>query len=261
MAIIPPKMVGDLPETKPRGVAMPSTGVNVTAMKARGAVTQPEDRHRTKVADRPFLMEDTILKVTNIDDVDWEFKWNRTRYLLKRGETKFIPFEAVKIKMGDPRSIPDMVTRFNSDDGHHGVIPTRYDSLVTLFAHYGIANEDIGALVDFAPKLEVRTMADDIVVQFPVQNPDMVGWPVPQVPQPGRENSDARRLMDGLAEENRGMREELAQMREMIAGRLNVPEGRPDPRLEAQGTDADPDDLATALAGATVDQGPSTQLR
>jgi len=263
MAIPSPKITGDLPEPgiKPRGVGAQSPGVNVTPMKARGVVTQPEDRHRTRQAERPFLMEDTILKVTNIDDCDWEFKWNKVRYLVKRGETKFVPFEAVKIKMGDPRSMPDIVTRFNSEDGHRGIIPTRYDSLTTLFAHYGIANEDLGDLVDFAPKLEVRTMAEDMVIQFPAQNPDMVAWPVPQVPEPGRENSDARRLMDGLSEENRAMREELAQMREMIAGRLNVPEGRPDPRLEAQGTDADPDDLAAALAGATVDQGPSTQLR
>ena len=259
MAIPSPKLAGDLPPSKARGAAPPK--VNVTSMKARGAVTQPEDRHRTHQVERPFLMEETILKVLNVDNVPWEFKWNRMSYLVKPGETKFVPFEAIVLKMGDPRSMPEMVTRFSSEDGRHGIIATRYDSLVTLFAHYGIANEDIGELVDFAPKLEIRTMAEDMVVQFPAQNPEMVAWPVPQVPVPGRENSDTRRLLDGLAEENRAMREELAQQRELIAGRLNPPVGQPDPRAQAAPADDDPDALAAALAGASVDQGPSTQLR
>jgi hypothetical protein len=258
MAIPEPAIVqGDLPTSKARGAQVPK--VNVTSMKARGVVTQPEDRHRVKVADQPFLMEHTILKVTNVDNVDWEFKWDRTNYLVRKGQTGFVPFPAVVLKMGDPRSMPDIVTRFNSEDGQRGIIPTRYDSLCTLFAHYGIANEDVGELVDYAPKLEVRTMAEDIVIQFPVQNPDMVAWPVPQVPEPGRENSDARRLMDKLGEENRAMRDELAEMRSLISGKLNPPVGQPDPRITEQGDD--PDALAAALAGATVDQGPSTQLR
>lgn len=258
MAIPQPKMVdGDLPQGKARGVGAPK--VNVTAMKVRGAVSQPEHRHLARQAELPFLMESTILKVTNTDDVDWEFGWDRIKYLVRRGETKFVPFPALVLKMGDPRSMPDIVTRFNSEDGQRGIIPTRYDSLCTLFACYGIANEDIGDLVDFAPRVEVRTMDEDLLIQFPSQNPDMVAWPVPQVPMPGRENSDMRRMQDALAEENRGMREELAQMRAMIAGKLDPPQGRPDPRVDEQSDD--PDALAAALAGATVDQGPSTQLR
>ena len=259
MAIPEPKLAGELPPSKNRGATAPK--VNVTSMKARGAVTQPEDRHRSRQAERPFLMEHDILKVTNVDNVPWEFRWDRKKYLVGVGQTGFVPFPAIVLKMGDPRSVPDMVTRFNSDDGQRGIIATRYDVLTTLFAHYGIANEDIGELVDFAPKLEIRTMVEDMVVQFPAQNPDMVAWPVPQVPQPGRENSDTRRLMDGLAEENRGMREELSQMRDLIAGKLNPPVGTPDPRTQVIPDDDDPDALAAALAGATVDQGPSTQLR
>jgi hypothetical protein len=257
MAIPSPQLVDQLPEGKMRGARPP--GVNVTSMKARGAVSQPEDRHRSRAADRPFLMEHDILKVTNVDDVPWEFGWDRRKYLIKPQETGFVPFPAVVIKMGDPRSAIDVVTRFNSEDGQRGVIATRHEVLCTLFAHYGIANEDIAALVDFAPKLEVRTMADDLVVQFPVQNPDMPPWPVPQVALPGRENSDMRRMQDALAEENRQMREELAEMRGLISGRLagSAPQGQPDvPDVDP----GDPSGLAAALAGADVDTGPSSQF-
>jgi hypothetical protein len=233
--------------------------VNVTAMKARGVVSQPEDRWRTRVAERPFLMEHDILKVTNVDTVDWEFKWDRRRYIVKVGETGFVPFPAVVIKMGDPRSVDGVVTRFNTEDGTRGIIATRHDCLTTLFAHYGIENENIAELVDFAPKLEVRTMADDLIVQFPAQNPEMVAWPVPQAPQPGRENSDTRRQLETMSAENRAMRDELAEMRALIAQRLDPPVGVPD--TAGQQPEPDDDALAAALTGATVDQGPATTFR
>jgi hypothetical protein len=249
MAVPEPAITPQLPEEKPRGFA---AGVKVTSMKARGAVSQPEDRWQTRPAERPFLMEHDILKVTNVDGVAWDFKWDRRIYLIKPGETGFVPFPAVVIKMGDPRSVDGVMTRFNTEDGTRGVIATRHDCLCTLFAHYGIPNEDLSELVDFAPKIEVRTMTDDLIVTFPAQNPQMAPWPVPQAPQPGRENSDTRRLMDNMAEENRAMREELADMRAMISGRFSTTEPAPQ---------SEPDDaLAAALAGATVDQGPSTQL-
>jgi hypothetical protein len=246
------------PENRTRGV------VKVTSMRSRGAVSQPEGRWRTREAARPFLLEHDILKVLNVDDVDWEFKWDRRKYLIRQGETGFVPFPAVMMKMGDPRSVPDSVTRFNTDDGQRGIIATRHDVLCALFAHYGIGNEDVDELVDFAPKLEVRTMADDIVVQFPAQNPLMAPWPVPQAPTPGRENSDTRRMISSLEDENRGMREELDELRAMISGRLDpgdaAPRGRTDTGQFAPGTADDPDALAAALSGATVDTGPQTQV-
>jgi hypothetical protein len=254
MAVPSPQFVEELPKGNPRGVSE----TKLTSMKTRGVVTQPEDRLRTKVAELPFLLEHDILKVTNVDGVDWEFRWDRRKYLVRVGQTGYVPFPAVMMKMGDPRSAIGSVTRFNTDDGQRGVIADRSDVFTSLFAYYGIENEKMEDLVDFAPKLEVRTMADDIVITFPVQNPEMPPWPVPQAPQPGRENSDMRRLTDNLAEENRQMKEELAEMRAMISGRLSPPEGRADPRIEDPG---DADDLAAALAGATVDQGPATQIR
>jgi hypothetical protein len=254
MAVPSPEFVDELPKGNPRGVP----NVKVTSMKTRGAVSQPEDRLRTRNAEMPFLMEHDILKVTNIDGVPWEFRWDRRRYLVKPKATGYVPFPAVSMMMGDPRSVRGSVTRFNTDDGQRGIIADRSDVFTSLFAFYGIENEKMEDLVDFAPKLEVRTMAEDILVTFPVQNPDMPPWPVPQAPQPGRENSDMRRLTDNLAEENRQMKEELADLKAMISGRLSPPVGQPDPRVEA---DDGSDDLAAALAGATIDQGPSSQIR
>jgi hypothetical protein len=257
MPIPSPELADTLPQGKARGA--PQT--TVVSMKARGVVTQPEDRHRARVADRPFLLEHDILKVRNIDDVTWQFTWDRRKYDVAPGQVGFVPFPALVMKMGDPRSVDGAVTRFLSDDGQRGIIPTRYESLTTLFAHYGIANENIDELCDFAPKMEIRTMDGDELVQFPVQNPKMAPWPVPQAAEPGREGSDTRRLIDNLQEENRQMSSEIAEMREMISGRLDFgqapPVGRPDPAVAVpdQG-----DDLASALTGAPVDRGPSAQI-
>ena len=87
-----------LDERPPRGAAPKTT---VTSMRSRGVVSQPEGRVRSKVLDRPFLMEHDVLKVHNVDDVDWEFRWDRRRYFIKHGEVGYVPFPALVIKMGN----------------------------------------------------------------------------------------------------------------------------------------------------------------
>ena len=265
---IPEPALGEPGPGKLRG--NPSQNVTVVAMKSRGAVSQPEHRHRARTAERPFLLEHDILKVTNVDNVDWEFKWDRRKYLVKAGGgVGFIPFPALVNKLGDPRSTEGMMTRFNTDDGQRGVIGTRYDSLASLFAHYGIANENVDELVDFAPKVEVRTMDTDEIVNFPSQDPNMLPWPVPDSPQPGRENTDTRRLVERLSAENDDARAEIAELRDMVRDRLGdqpAPVGRPDPRAGTPNVSGsappvdDFDPLAEALAGAPIDQGPTAQL-
>jgi len=64
-----PKMVGDRPGRPARG----KPKATVTSIKARGVVSQPEDRTRTRTHEGPFLLGRDILKVTNIDNVTWEF--------------------------------------------------------------------------------------------------------------------------------------------------------------------------------------------
>jgi hypothetical protein len=239
--------MGDAP-TRTRGAVRAS----VVSMKSRGVVNQPEDRHRTRTPDLPFLGERDIMKVTNIDEVTWDFKWDRRVYIIKPGEMGFVPFPAVVMRLGDPRSVEGAMTRFRTENGEQGIIPTRHECLRTLYALYAIENEDLDALVDFAPKVEVRTMEEDELVRFPVQNPQMIPWPVEQAPTPGRENSDQRRMMDSMAEDNRAMRDELNDLRSMLSERL----GGQQPAAEDLD---DPDPLAAALmGGATPDSGPST---
>ena len=100
-------------------------------------------------------------------------------------------------------------------------------------------------------------MDGDILVPFPANQPDMPSWPVPQAPVPGRENSDTRRLIDKLTTENHANREELAELRAMVSERLSP--GQPAAAEPDPGETSDA--LAAALAGASVDPGPATQLR
>lgn len=242
--LLAPKLTDSPP--KPRGV-------NVIAMKSRGVVNQPEDRHRSRPADRPFLLEHDILRVENIDDVTWEFRWDRRRYPIKPGDVGFVPFPAVVMKMGDPRSQEGEMVRFNTDDGQRGVIFTRHEEFCRLFAHYGVEQENLDELLDFAPRMKIETMQGEPVI-FPVQQPDMVGFPVPDAPQLGKENSDSRRMIDRLQASNEDMARELAEMRALIASKL----GGSEP-VERQLEDDDV--LSAALAGgrhATADMGPQT---
>jgi len=242
-----PKMVGDRPGRPARG----KPKATVTSIKARGVVSQPEDRTRTRTHEGPFLLGRDILKVTNIDNVTWEFQWDRRRYLIRPGETGFVPFPALVLKLGDPRSVDGEISRFTTEDGQEGMIPTRFDSLASLYAHYGIENYNLTELVEFAPKVEVRTMEDDILVTFPAQQPDMAPWPVVHEPAPGRENADMRRVMEQTAQENKHMREELTELRRLVSDRLGG-------EAPVEPADDEPDDLSQALmGGATSDRGPS----
>jgi hypothetical protein len=242
--VLPPRMSDAPPKIR---------GVNVVAMKSRGAVSQPEDRHRVRPADRPFLLEHDILRVENIDDVPWEFRWDRRRYMVRPGETGFVPFPAMVMAMGDPRAMENEMVRYNTEDGQRGVIFTRHEEFCRLFARYGIEQENLDDLIDFAPRLKCETMQGE-PVHFPVQNPDMVAFPVPDAPQPGKEHSDTRRLMDRLQSDNEAMAQELAEMRSLIASKLGGTE-------DAQEQMDDRSVLSQALAGgATADTGPQTHL-
>jgi hypothetical protein len=233
---------------KNRGAVQRTT---IVSMKSRGVVSQPEDRHRSRTTDLPFLLDRDILKVTNVDNVSWDFKWDRRVYLIRPGETATVPFPAIVMRLGDPRSVEGEMQRYHTDDGQTGIIATRWESLCTLFSLYAIENYNVADLVEFAPKVEVRTLDTDELVTFPAQNPDMIGWPIPQAPQPGRETSDQRRITEQLRSDNASMREEIAELRQMVSERLGGAEGEPEPE--------DEDPLAAALTGqgATIDQGPA----
>jgi len=242
--VVQPPVMAESPP-KPRG-----HGATVTSMKSRGVVSQPEDRHKTRPAPRPFLLEGDILRVENIDNVTWRFGWNRKHWDIKPGETDFVPFPAVVLAMGDPRSEMGNMLSYSAEDGTRGVVLPRYDELCRLFARYGIEQENVDALVDFAPRLRIETMNGETVI-FPAQDPEMVAFPVPNVPIQGRETTDQRARMDEIASRNAAMEQELAEMRALISDKLGG-----DAPAVGGAEDDDGEALAAALTGASADTGP-----
>ena len=189
--------------------------------RTRGvAPTQRESRRTFTTTELPFLSENDLVTVTNDDDVTWDFMWDRKRYLVKPGDHAHIPFPAVVMKMGDPRSMPNQRVRFTDHTGRHGFVQERHEELRRLMARYGVRQESVEDLMAFAPKITVRTVDTGQLVTFPVQDPEMVALPVVDVPSPGHENSDQRRVMDEMRSENAAMRERLEEMQRFMTEKL-----------------------------------------
>lgn len=224
----------------------------VTPMGTRRGIAQPEDAHRAREARRPFLVSTDMVLVKNVDDVAWDFPWDRRHFVIAPGETLPVPFPAVCNMLGDPRSVDKEIVAYQAETGERGVVPARYDQLVGLFARYGIVDEDKDALVGFAPKVEVQTMTGDPIV-FPAQNPYMDPWPVPHAREPGREAPiDQHELVEQMRAENAAMRSEIQRLSAAVDQRLGV---------EHVETDDGPDELSAALlGGARVDEGPRTRI-
>jgi hypothetical protein len=220
----------------------PQTPATVVPMGTRRGISQPEDRHQERRARRPFLLSTDMVLVRNDDNVTWRFKWERKHYDVPPNHTLPVPFPAVVNMLGDPRSAVGETIRYRAETGEHGLIPSRYDTLAMLFAHYGIRDESVEALVDFAPKVTVTTMTGEPVI-FPAQNPEMDAFPVPQVAEPGREQPiDTRGIIERYEAERDEMRGQLDRMEALVNQKLGggaapaetepmdvVPGAQPDP--------------------------------
>jgi hypothetical protein len=271
----------EIGESRARGVQPPK--VTLFSYRSRGAVSQPEDRVRSREIQTPFLLDRDVCLVRNVDEVPWEFKYDRRHYKIDVGKEGLVPFPALVNALGDPRSVPNEQTRFRTENGETGIILTRHDSIRTLFARYSVENENVQDLVDFAPRVEVFHQETGQAIVFPAQDPDCRPWPVPQHAQPGRENMPDHRLLESVAAENKELRGELAEMREMMQSLMaqkapvgvadvaaGVPQHAPQHAAPAPGPTppppADPfaapageDPLAASLlGGAPVDTGPGS---
>ena len=212
-----PEFAGDLP---PR----PVVGVATTNMK-RGHVSQPEDRHETKLLprDMPFISDGDVLEVRNEDRLPVTFRWNRRATVIQPGEVGFVPFEALANQLGDPRSVEGDRIAYSDADGNRGLIPERYEDLTRLFAMYGIEQERIDDLPDRAPRVAVKTM-QGVPVQFPAQNPTMLPFPTPQL-DPRAVRSDVTRSLDQLGAENTELRDRLERLEGLLEESARAREG------------------------------------
>ncbi len=202
--------------------------VTVTRKKVAG-VSQPEDRHVAKEIprDMPFLLDGDFLIVTNHGSHPEVFRWARKAYVIEPGQSKHVIFEALVDQLGDPRSMDNEIVQYNDGNGSRGIVMKRHDELSRLFARYAIENESIDSLVQKTPNVSVETLNGDKVT-FPGLRPDMLPFPAPKIDKQAVD-TDSKRMVDQLREENEQMRERQAQLEErmdaMIAQREGVSEG------------------------------------
>ena len=263
MALQSPQYPAEVQESK-RGLKK----ADLVVPGARRGIAEDRSTLARTQPGKPFLGANDMVIVKNVDNVTWRFEWDRRKYDIKPSASLQIPFPAVINAMGDPRSVEGGEITFRTENGERGVIQSRYDTLMMLMSRYGIEGENVQALVDFAPKIEVTTLTG-MDVSFPVQNPGMTAWPTPQAPEPGREQpTDTRQLIQRYEEERAATTAELSELRGMVTKLMGgeAPQGTPDPRQPAGPSAAaeallgGPEGDDVPLGGAVPDSGPRSQV-
>jgi hypothetical protein len=130
-----------------------------------------------------MLSGNDLLGVKNLGDEDIHWKVDGQAVNIPKGKAKTVPFDAVRIHLGDPRS--GEASRVVTDGRERVRLPSRSDEYARLMTLYGagvrqlVANQ-AGApitltLEDVAPKCEVTTIDGekvDTVVSDPTgENP------------------------------------------------------------------------------------------
>jgi hypothetical protein len=203
-----------------------------------GNVDQPDDRIRTRshAKGAPFLMDGDFLKVTNMHPADtYVFEWNRKGFVLEPGQSKFVLFEALVDKLGDPRSMDDEVQRYNDGNGNQGTVMQRSFEMERLFTRYAVlgshlddskdprTGETVLGLLSKTPHVEVETLNGERVV-FPATRPDMLPFPLHHVDE-HRVRSDTTQALDKLEAENAEMRDSLSELNDRLEALVREREG------------------------------------
>ena len=168
-------------------------------------------------------MTGDFLQVVKQDVRTWDFVWDRKHYTVEPNASTFVPFEALVDNLGDPRSMDGNLVTFADGDGNKGVVMDRHWELMRLFARYTVENDILDDLVERAPKVEVRTLAGQLV-SFPSQRPDMQPWPTPQV-NPFAVNADTTKMIDSVVAENAELRSQIDRLETRMDAALATREG------------------------------------
>jgi hypothetical protein len=176
--------------------------------------------------------------VTNRSGTDtYVFEWNRKVAVVAPGQAKFVLFEALVDKLGDPRSMERESQRYNDGNGNQGVVMSREFEMDRLFTRYAVLGSHINdtkdkdgsiipGLLFKTPHVEVETLNGERVV-FPAFRPDMLPFPIANVNE-HRVRSDTISALDKLESENAEMREALNTLNERLTTEIRKREGYED---------------------------------
>lgn len=117
---------------------------------------------------QPQVKVGDILKVTNIGRKLFRGQWDLVDYVIPPGGTDFMPFEAMKLFFGDPRST-NQVRSMRDSRGITSFLPDRQTEvrrLRLLYSHgfgdfTGNEGSDVVWEQDKIPHIEVRTLNDE----------------------------------------------------------------------------------------------------
>lgn len=208
------------------------------AHQRTGNIEQPDDRIAVKTHQKgaPFLMDGDFLKVTNQSISEtYVFEWNRKAWVLEPGESKFVMFEALVDKLGDPRSMEGEVQKYNDGNGSQGIVMQRSFEMERLFARYAVLGSHLqdtkdpktGAtilgLLAKTPHVAVETLNGERVI-FPASRPDMLPFPLHNVDERNI-RTDTTQALDKLESENAEMRASLEDLTNRLDAMTREREG------------------------------------
>jgi hypothetical protein len=202
-----------------------------------GNIEQPDDRvaRRNHSRGAPFLLDGDFLKVTNAHQAEtYTFEWAQKGYVLEPGESKFVPFEALVDRLGDPRSMDNEVQRYNDGKGNKGIVMHRAFELERLFTRYAVigshledttdkAGDVVPGLLSKTPHVEVETLNGERVI-FPATRPDMLPFPLHSVDE-HKVRTDMIQSFEKLESENQEMRDNLAELNSRLDALVREREG------------------------------------
>ncbi len=113
----------------------------------------------------PLWMPNTKI----LDPCALRLAWDRREYIIEPGETMQVPFDALRLKFGDPRSVVGLDHRFAADDGRNGIIPKREAEVIRLSIAWGLYQQGMHLLPGFPPIKHAKVTTIALTDQPPME--------------------------------------------------------------------------------------------